>query len=200
MGGRLGERPEDPFEGKGDGPTGSQRGLGGVVASDGGVRFRLFSARATRIELLLYDQAFGADEVARIPLTRGSDGLWSTTVSAAELPGEHVFYGYRAWGPNWPYDPAWTAGSSLGFLADVDAEGNRFNPNKLLLDPSEREVSNDRSAHARTRRSTRAGLAPQQDSARVAPKGSDCRFAAAIGTKRPARQGRGDLEVTPRPP
>jgi isoamylase len=27
---------------------------------------------------------------------------------------------------------AWTKGSSAGFISDVDARGNRFNPNKLL--------------------------------------------------------------------
>ncbi|MGH3658158.1 MAG: alpha-amylase family glycosyl hydrolase, partial [Micromonosporaceae bacterium] len=38
---------------------------------------------------------------------------------------------------------SWTKGSSTGFVADVDAAGNRFNPNKLLLDPYAREVSHD---------------------------------------------------------
>jgi len=54
-----------------------------------------------------------------------------------------VFYGYRAWGPNWPYVSSWTAGSSAGFIADVDASGNRFNPNKLLFDPYALELSHD---------------------------------------------------------
>ena len=31
-----------------------------------------------------------------------------------------------------------------GFVADVDADGNRFNPNKLLFDPYARELSHDR--------------------------------------------------------
>ena len=37
-----------------------------------------------------------------------------------------VFYGYRAWGPNWPYDPAWQKGSATGFKSDIDADGNRI--------------------------------------------------------------------------
>ncbi|MFY9856072.1 MAG: alpha-amylase family glycosyl hydrolase, partial [Terracidiphilus sp.] len=54
-----------------------------------------------------------------------------------------VYYGYRAWGPNWPYSASWTKGSSVGFISDVDANGNRFNPNKLLLDPYAKEISQD---------------------------------------------------------
>jgi isoamylase len=54
-----------------------------------------------------------------------------------------VYYGYRAWGPNWPYVSTWTKGSATGFVSDVDASGNRFNPNKLLLDPYAREMSQD---------------------------------------------------------
>ena len=54
-----------------------------------------------------------------------------------------VYYGYRAWGPNWPYNASWTKGSAAGFISDVDASGNRFNPNKLLLDPYALELSHD---------------------------------------------------------
>ena len=54
-----------------------------------------------------------------------------------------IYYGYRAWGPNWAFDPAWTKGSAKGFIADVDGAGNRFNPNKLLLDPYTKEMSHD---------------------------------------------------------
>jgi isoamylase len=54
-----------------------------------------------------------------------------------------VYYGYRAWGPNWPFSNSWTKGSSAGFISDVDAQGNRFNPNKLLIDPYAHEISHD---------------------------------------------------------
>ena len=63
-------------------------------------------------------------------------------LAAAGVTGT-VYYGYRAWGPNWPYDPAWTPGSARGFVADFDEAGNRFNPNKLLFDPYARELSHD---------------------------------------------------------
>jgi hypothetical protein len=39
-------------------------------------------------------------------------------------------------GPTWSSDTGWVPGTILGFPADVDTKGNRFNPNKLLNDPS----------------------------------------------------------------
>jgi isoamylase len=54
-----------------------------------------------------------------------------------------LYYGLRAWGPNWPYTASWTPGSNDGFLADVDGQGNRFNPNKLVIDPYALELSHD---------------------------------------------------------
>ena len=40
-------------------------------------------------------------------------------------------------------DSTWTKGSTAGFITDVDASGNRFNPNKLLFDPYALELSHD---------------------------------------------------------
>jgi glycogen operon protein len=119
---------------------------------DGGagtVTFRVFSARATRLEVWLYERPRGAAEVARLPLARdpGAD-TWSAALPLAPLLAAHAFdgaiyYGLRAWGPNWPFDPAWQPGAERGFLADVDDLGNRFDPNKLLLDPYAVELSHD---------------------------------------------------------
>ncbi len=64
------------------------------------------------------------------------------TLQTAGITGA-VYYGYRAWGPNWPFTATWTKGSGGGFISDVDAQGNRFNPNKLLIDPYAREISQD---------------------------------------------------------
>ena len=109
--------------------------------------FRIYSSRATRIELHLYADANELPAAATYVLTRDAANVWSVTVSVADLRAAGidgpVFYGYRAWGPNWPYVANWTAGSPAGFVADVDASGNRFNPNKLLLDPYALEVSHD---------------------------------------------------------
>lgn len=118
-------------------------------ASGSQVTFRVYSSRATRIELYLYAQPTGADEVADIPLDRDADtSVWSRTIPLTRIrqdfgvPGT-IYYGYRSWGPNWTFDPNWTKGSKAGFVTDVDADGNRFNPNKLLYDPYARELSQD---------------------------------------------------------
>jgi isoamylase len=111
--------------------------------------FRIYSSRATRIELYLYAQPVGADEVGRVPLDRdAATSVWSTTLPLSRIRQElgitgTIYYGYRAWGPNWLFDPAWIKGSRAGFRADVDADGDRFNPNKLLYDPYARELSHD---------------------------------------------------------
>ena len=78
-----------------------------------GVNFALFSAHATRVELCLFDDT-GEREVARIELPEFTDEIWHGYVPGVR-PGS--IYGYRVHGP---YDPA---------------NGHRFNPNKLVLDP-----------------------------------------------------------------
>src|SRR5215216_5018610 len=92
--------------------------------------FRIYSSRASRVELYLYADANASPAVASYLLTRDAANVWSVTVPVVDLRAAGlngpVFYGYRAWGPNWPYVPDWTAGSSAGFVADVDASGNRF--------------------------------------------------------------------------
>ncbi len=119
-------------------------------ATSSNINFRLFSSRATRIELYIYASASGAQEVARYVLSKDANHVWSSSLSVASLKAlgvnGAVYYGYRAWGPNWPYSAAWVKGSSAGFIADVDANGNRFNPNKLLSDPYALELSHDPSS------------------------------------------------------
>lgn len=110
------------------------------------IDFAVYSAAATRMDVYVYSKADGAAENVSYQLNEGDD-VFSATVSVADL-AEHgvtgtVYYGYRAWGPNWTYDATWKPGSSAGFQSDVDADGNRFDPNKLLLDPYAREVSHD---------------------------------------------------------
>src|SRR5688572_18263724 len=105
--------------------------MGAHYSPDGAeVSFRVASTRATRIEL----------EVAgrRFAMERAGD-VWQTRLAASELPAV-IEYGYRVWGPNWSYDPAWEPGSMAGFVVDVDADGNRMNPNKLVFDPYAREL------------------------------------------------------------
>ncbi len=120
---------------------------GGTVTGTTHITFRVFSSKATRMEVYLYSQATGAAEKLKYTLVNdATTNIWKVTVPVSSLTGAGigtVYYGYRVWGPNWTYNAAWTKGSATGFISDVDAAGNRFNPNKLLLDPYALEVSHD---------------------------------------------------------
>jgi isoamylase len=78
-----------------------------------GINFALFSENAERVELCLFDPT-GRREVERIELREHTNQIWHCYLPHGRL-GQ--LYGYRVHGP---YDPA---------------NGHRFNPNKLLLDP-----------------------------------------------------------------
>ena len=131
------------------------------------VVFELASQRATRVELELYAQPTGAP-AASIAMTQTGD-VWSAAVPAAQAT---TYYGYRVWGPNWPYDPAWTPGSLAGWITDVDADGNRMNPNKVVFDPYAEELSHDPTSPAQPDASAYAtGSHRAEDSGPIAPKG-----------------------------
>lgn len=123
--------------------------LGATLDSTGkNVTFRIVSSTATRIEVWIYDQPLNSQEKTRLTLTKDqSSQIWSVTAPLRNLQAAGsvglVYYGFRAWGPNWIYSPTWVKGTAAGFKQDVDAQGNRFNPNKLLLDPYALEVSHD---------------------------------------------------------
>lgn len=116
-------------------------------ATKANVTFKVYSSRATRIELYLYSSATGTAEKARYVMNLGTGGVWSASIPVTTLNGQGLsgtlYYGYRAWGPNWTYSGSWVKGSATGFVSDVDASGNRFNPNKLLTDPYALELSHD---------------------------------------------------------
>lgn len=133
------------------------------------------SAAATRIEVWLYDNPLTATPKLIVVAAKDGD-KFSVNVPAATLRskglGEVIYYGYRAWGSNWTYDPAWRVGGAQGFVADVDAAGSRFNPNKLLFDPEALELSHDPQGPGRED-GTVFGTGPQhrlKDSGPVAPK------------------------------
>jgi glycogen operon protein len=125
-------------------------GLGASYDStQSNVIFRVYSSRATRIDLYLYASPMGSPEVLSFPLSANSStNIFSVSIPVATLQAAGmtgaIYYGYRAWGPNWPFSNSWTTGgSSAGFISDVDAQGSRFNPNKLLIDPYAHEISRD---------------------------------------------------------
>ena len=84
-----------------------------------GVNFALFSAHAEKVELCLFDRS-GQHEEARIVLPEYTDEVWHGYLPEAR-PGPALRL------PRvWPLRPA---------------DGHRFNPNKLLLDPYARALS-----------------------------------------------------------
>lgn len=111
----------------------------GACLTGAEIEFRVASENATQMEVCLFSRPTGAQPEVCHPLTRHKTLYWFAKVPK---PGfAPVYYGYRAWGPNWPYSKSWKPGNMAGYLADVDRDGNRFNPNKLLLDPYALEVS-----------------------------------------------------------
>lgn len=146
----------------------------GAHLTDAGVAFRLASTAATRVEVWVYAEPTG-EVVWSAPLTPAGDGDWTLGVAFADLPealrGAPLYYGYRLWGPNWPHTPTWAPGSAAGFRADVDQDGHRFNPNKLVIDPYARELSHDPFTPPTDGRVYASGEWRARDSGPQAPKG-----------------------------
>lgn len=117
---------------------GAMGALGPTVTGKG-VNFSVYSENAERVELLLFDDPEAARPTVQFPMTRYGD-VWNLYVEGVG-PGQH--YGFVAWGPNWTFEPEFVPGSPVGFRADVDEDGNRFNPNKLLIDPYAKVIHRD---------------------------------------------------------
>jgi isoamylase len=111
----------------------------GPTLVDRGVNFGVYSAHATRIEVLLFDDPESARPTAQFEMFQ-ADHVYNLYVEGVGA-GQH--YGYVAWGPNFDHEPSFHPGSLEGFRADVDEQGNRFNPNKLLIDPYAKAVHRD---------------------------------------------------------
>ncbi|MEE2814534.1 MAG: glycogen debranching enzyme, partial [Actinomycetota bacterium] len=89
----------------------------GATFDGQGTNFALFSERAERVELCLFDDD---GEETRVDLVEVDAHVWHGYLPSVQ-PGQ--LYGYRVHGP---YDPA---------------NGKRFNPSKLLLDPYAKAVA-----------------------------------------------------------
>jgi isoamylase len=119
-----------------------------------GTNFAVFSENATGMDLCLFGGPDGDDEVARIPFRERTDQIWHMYLPEL-APGQR--YGYRAHGP---YEPA---------------QGHRFNPAKLLIDPyaraTDREVRWDDAVFGYTIGHGDADLSrDERDSAPFMPK------------------------------
>jgi glycogen operon protein len=89
----------------------------GAVSDNGGVNFAIYSAGAAAMELCLFDDQ--GQETGRHVLPQHTEGIWHGYLPGC-TPGQR--YAYRAHGD---WDPA---------------QGLRFNPAKLLLDPYARQL------------------------------------------------------------
>ena len=96
---------------------GSPYKLGATVDSDG-TNFAIFSDHASKVELCLFDK-HGESETDRVVLNECTNGVWHGRLDGI---AEGQLYGYRVDGP---WDPM---------------QGQRFNANKLLLDPYARKL------------------------------------------------------------
>jgi len=79
-----------------------------------GCNFAIFSEHATKVELCLFDSVDAKRESNRIELPERDAYVWHGYLKDLR-PGQ--LYGYRVYGPYLP------------------AQGHRFNPNKVLVDP-----------------------------------------------------------------
>jgi isoamylase len=113
----------------------------GATFDGNGVNFAIFSEHATKVELCLFDSADAKTESSRIALPEKTNQVWHGFVPEA-VPGQ--IYGYRVYGP---FDPA---------------NGHRFNPQKVLLDPYAKLI-------ARNLLWDDAVLDPERDTAPYAP-------------------------------
>jgi isoamylase len=92
----------------------------GATWDGSGTNFALFSERAERVELCLFDAAPATGESQRLRLKEHTNMIWHAYVPGIG-PGQ--VYGYRVHGP---YQPE---------------AGLRFNANKLLLDPYAKAIA-----------------------------------------------------------
>jgi glycogen operon protein len=115
----------------------------GVHADGDLVTFAVYSRRATRVLLEIFATPIRSQARCEYFLQKNpKDGIWRACLRAVP---HGTLYGFRCWGPNWPFDANWQRGGcNAGFISDYDRFGNRFNPNKVLFDPYARELSHDR--------------------------------------------------------
>lgn len=101
----------------------------------------VYSANATAVLLEIYLADTGSNATYDYWMAKSPDNIWRAAI--ALVPGG-TLYAFRAWGPNWPYNGSWSRGnSSAGYISDCDTNGNRFNPNKVLVDPYAHELSHE---------------------------------------------------------
>jgi isoamylase len=96
---------------------GRSQPLGATVNAEG-VNFSLFSANATKVELLLFQDPADPQPIQIIEIPEPTLFYWHLPVDGLMT---NTAYAYRVYGP--------------GGDAETKRSGNRFNGNKVLIDP-----------------------------------------------------------------
>ena len=105
------------------------------------------------------------DAILKTQMIRQADQSLTCTLQVANLQAlglaGAIYYGYRAWGPNWTFDAAWTPGSSAGIRDGCRFQRKPFQPQQTA-DRSIRSGEQSRSSDAESSRpncvSVRSGL------------------------------------------
>lgn len=119
----------------------------GATPTPEGVNFAVFSEHAHQLFLCLFNEQ--GDELARLPFQEKHRGIWHMEVVGLK---QGQYYGLRAEGA---FDPA-----NMQF----------FNPNKLLIDPYAKQLSERLVFHEEQITLTADGQADPRDSAAFVPK------------------------------
>ena len=93
--------------------------LGATIKNDG-INFALYANKATKVEICLFNNVDDEAEYTRIEMQEKTHQIWHAFIPNLK-PGQ--LYGYRVHGA---YDPE---------------NGQRFNPNKLLIDPYAKAIA-----------------------------------------------------------
>lgn len=92
----------------------------GATLKHNGVNFALYANKATKVEICLFKTVDDEIEFTRFEIQERTHQIWHTFIPDLK-PGQ--LYGYRVYGA---YDPE---------------NGQRFNPNKLLIDPYAKAIA-----------------------------------------------------------
>src|SRR6185437_1631017 len=85
-----------------------------------GVNFSVYAENATGVDLCLFNSIEEDEEYIKLKMIERSGNVWHIYIPGLK-PGQ--IYGYRVYGS---YDPA---------------NGARYNPNKLLIDPNAKAIT-----------------------------------------------------------
>ena len=136
------------------------------------VEFKLASDSAQNVILSVFKNPMGDIPFFEIEMEKEGN-LFRVSVPIKKLLKKRnvFYYGYRIFGANFKKQQGYFAGSDIGYISNLDNEGNRFNPNKLAFDPYSFELSHLHSSVSTDLESFRSGEKNYlSDNSKIAPK------------------------------